>query len=88
MLLLQGADDREVPPHNAEVMAERAQAMDGTATLKLYPDVGHASIMLAFARGHHSPVPSLADTLAFIADPLSATRTPTQQAGDKITVPQ
>jgi acetyl esterase/lipase len=78
MLLLQGLDDHEVPPHNAEAMAERAQAMDGTATLKLYPDVGHASIMLAFARGHHSHVPSLADTLAFIADPVAAMRAPTQ----------
>ena len=34
MLLLQGTDDEEVPPNNAEGMAERAQAMDGTATLK------------------------------------------------------
>ena len=78
MLLLQGVDDREVPPHNAEAMAERAQAMDGTAALKIYPDVGHVSIMLAFARGHHSHVPALADTLAFIADPPSAKQAPTQ----------
>jgi acetyl esterase/lipase len=66
MLLLQGTDDEEVPPNNAEAMAERAQAMDGTATLKLYPDVGHNEIMLALARGHHASVPTLADTLAFI----------------------
>jgi len=69
MLLLQGTDDDEVPPHNAQAMAERAQAMDGTALLKLYPDVGHSSILLAFARGHHTHVPALADTLAFIAHP-------------------
>ena len=52
MLLLQGADDDEVTPNNAEAMTERAQAMDGTAALKLYPGVGHSSILLSFARGH------------------------------------
>jgi acetyl esterase/lipase len=67
MLLLQGADDEEVPPNNAQAMAERAQAMDGTATLKLYPDVGHNRILLALARGHEAHTPTLADTLAFIA---------------------
>jgi acetyl esterase/lipase len=67
MLLLQGTDDDEVPPHNAEAMAERAQAMDGTATLELYPDVGHNGILLALARGHAAHVPTLADILAFIA---------------------
>lgn len=66
MLLLQGTDDEEVLPNNAEAMAERAQAMDGTATLKLYPDVGHNGILLALARGRESAVPTLADTLAFI----------------------
>ncbi|MBS0556276.1 MAG: alpha/beta hydrolase [Proteobacteria bacterium] len=67
MLLLQGEDDDEVPPSNAQAMAERAQAMDGTATLKLYPDVGHNGILLALARGGHAQAPTLADTLAFIA---------------------
>jgi acetyl esterase/lipase len=69
MLLLQGTDDDEVPPHNAEVVAERAQAMDGTAVLKLYPGVGHSSILLSFARGDASRVPALRDTLDFIAHP-------------------
>jgi len=50
-------------------MAERAQAMDGTAELKLYPGVGHSSILLSFARGHASKVPALHDTLEFIAHP-------------------
>jgi acetyl esterase/lipase len=69
MLLLQGDDDDEVPLHNAQIMAERAEAMDGTAGLKIYPGVGHSSIMLSFARGHASQVPALRDTLVFIAHP-------------------
>ena len=69
MLLLQGRDDDEVPPRNAEVMAERAQAMDGTAVLKVYPGIGHASILLSFARGRVGTVPALRDTLDFIAHP-------------------
>ena len=74
MLLLQGQDDREVTPNNAEVMAERAQAMDGTATLKLYPGVGHGDLLLAFAHGRAAKPPALRDALAFIADPLAGTR--------------
>jgi acetyl esterase/lipase len=69
MLLLQGTDDDEVPPNNAEVMDERAQAMDGTARLKLYPGVSHSAIILALAREHTSQLSVLADTLAFIAAP-------------------
>lgn len=67
MLLLQGADDDEVPPRNAQVMAERAQAMDGTAVLKLYPGVGHSSILLSFARGGASSIPALHDVVEFVA---------------------
>ena len=75
MLLLQGMDDDEVPPHNSEVVAERAQAMDGTAVLKLYPGVGHSSILLSFARGRPNQVPALRDTLDFIAHPPAAPAT-------------
>ena len=80
MLLLQGTDDDEVPPHNAEAMAERAQAMDGTAHLKLYPGIGHSAILLAFARGHAGHSPALQDTLDFInSTPAAAnSRMPTQ----------
>ncbi|MDR3389516.1 MAG: alpha/beta hydrolase [Rudaea sp.] len=73
MLLLQGSEDEEVPPSNAEAMAERAHAMQGVAQLKVYPGIGHSAIMLAFARERTSRVPVLADTLAFIADPLAVT---------------
>jgi acetyl esterase/lipase len=76
MLLLQGTDDDEVPPSNAEQMSERAQAMDGTSTLKLYPGVSHSAIILALAREHTSRVPVLADILAFVA---THTREPTRE---------
>jgi acetyl esterase/lipase len=78
MLLLQGKDDDDVPPHNAELMAERAQAMDGTAELRIYPGVGHSSILLSFARGHASQVPTLHDVLAFIAHPPVAANRPAE----------
>jgi len=74
LLLLQGTADDEVPPHNAQAMAERAQAMDGTAHLKLYPGVGHSSILLAFARGHAGHSPALRDTLDFITATAAAKR--------------
>jgi acetyl esterase/lipase len=67
MLLLQGLDDDEVTPNNAEVMAERAQAMDGTAVLKLYPGIDHGALLLALARRHDAAV--MRDLLAFIAHP-------------------
>ncbi|MEP6939220.1 MAG: alpha/beta hydrolase [Rudaea sp.] len=69
LLILQGLDDDEVPPKNAEAMAERAQAMDGNAVLKLYPEMDHGALLLAFARGRASASPVLADVLAFIAHP-------------------
>jgi acetyl esterase/lipase len=71
MLLLQGSDDDVVPPNNSELLTERAHAMGGIAQLKLYPGVEHSSIMLAFARERTARAPVLADTLAFIADPLA-----------------
>ncbi|MGH8121895.1 MAG: alpha/beta hydrolase [Rudaea sp.] len=72
MLLLQGRDDDEVTPDNAEAMAERVQAMHGTAVLKLYPGVDHGQLLVALAHGRGARVPTLRDTLAFIAHPLAA----------------
>jgi len=50
-------------------MAERAQAMDGTAVLKLYPDTGHGDLLLAFAHARAGHPPVLRDALEFIAHP-------------------
>jgi acetyl esterase/lipase len=73
LLLLHGLDDDEVSPRNAELLAQRAQATNGPVILKLYPGVGHASILLSFARGRYSRIPALSDTLAFIAHPPALT---------------
>lgn len=77
MLILQGEDDTEVEPSNAKALYARAIATGDTATLKLYPHVGHAGIALAYARGDHGYATSLADTLAFIADPSESKNTAT-----------
>ncbi len=74
MLLLTGTDDDEVPASNAESMTERTHAQGGVAQLKLYPGVEHSSIMLAFARERTGHAPVLADTLAFIVDPLAESK--------------
>ena len=69
MLLLQGDADDEVEPSNAIKMAERAHARGASAELKLYPGVGHASIILSLARGHSSREPTLNDIVTFIQKP-------------------
>ncbi len=71
LLLLQGEDDDEVEPSNAIKMAERAHAVGAAAELKLYPDVGHASILLSLARGRSSSASTLTDILSFIQKPRS-----------------
>ncbi|MEP6484855.1 MAG: alpha/beta hydrolase [Rudaea sp.] len=69
LLLLQGTDDDEVEPSNAQNMAARAHAIGAPAELKLYPGIGHASIILSLARGHRSKSSTLDDILDFIKHP-------------------
>jgi acetyl esterase/lipase len=68
MLLLQGEDDDEVEPSNAISMAEKARAAGSSAELKLYPGIGHASIILSLARNHKTNARTLEDILAFIRE--------------------
>ncbi|WP_242512286.1 alpha/beta hydrolase [Pseudolysobacter antarcticus] len=68
MLLLQGANDSEVEPRNAESLAAKLLAVHEPVTLKIYPDVGHSRILLAFSRQFRTTIPTLADTLAFIRE--------------------
>ena len=66
LLLLQGKDDDEVEPGNATAMTARARAAGASAELKLYPGVGHASIILSLARNRTTHARTLDDILAFI----------------------
>jgi len=68
MLLLQGNDDDEVEPSNAIAMAKKARAAGSSVELKLYPGVGHASILLSLARNHKTNAHTLDDILAFIRE--------------------
>lgn len=69
LLLLQGEDDDEVEPSNATSMAARARAAGSSVELKMYPGVGHASIILSLARAHKTKSRTLDDILAFIHKP-------------------
>ncbi len=69
MLLLQGLDDDEVTPNNAEAMAKRAKAIGAPVVLKLYPGVDHGQLLVALAHGRDADVPTLRDTLDFVAHP-------------------
>lgn len=68
MLLLHGADDSEVEPRNAESLAAHLREKHEPVALKIYPDVGHSRILLAFSRQFRTSIPTLADTLAFIRE--------------------
>ncbi len=73
MLLLQGEDDDEVKPRNAESLAARLHEKHEPVTLKIYRDVGHSRILLAFSRQFRTSIPTLADTLAFIHERSAST---------------
>jgi hypothetical protein len=66
MLLLQGLADRVVQPRNARSLAAALQRMGEPVVLKLYPDVGHATLLLALSSPLRDKAPALADCLAFI----------------------
>ncbi len=71
LLLLQGDDDDEVEPNNAISMAAKARALGSPVELKLYPGVGHASIILSLAHAtsaskRKSDAHTLDDILDFI----------------------
>jgi acetyl esterase/lipase len=69
LLLLQGTDDDEVEPKNAKDMAARARESGSPVEVKLYPGIGHASIILSLARGHSARITTLDDIITFIEHP-------------------
>ena len=77
MLLLHGTDDHEVDPDNSRTLAEVVQAQHEEADLKLYPDVGHSTLLFSMAQPRHSRAPTLDDVLAFVrAHPRAASAAP------------
>jgi acetyl esterase/lipase len=72
LLLAHGADDGTVRPANSRALAEAARARGREVTLTIYPDTGHAEILLAFTRLFRGEPPVLADVTAFLKRELAA----------------
>jgi acetyl esterase/lipase len=68
MLLLAGEADDTVYPANTISLTRAIRAKGGPVEDRLYPDVGHIGIILAFAPGFQGRAPSLNDTVKFIKD--------------------
>jgi acetyl esterase/lipase len=66
MLLLQGTADDEVPPSNAIALDQALRAHGEDVTLRLYPGLGHESLLFAFSRPMRGDAPTLEDVLDFI----------------------
>ncbi|MEP7041570.1 MAG: alpha/beta hydrolase [Dokdonella sp.] len=75
MLLLHGSNDHEVDPANSRALAGAVLAQHEEAELKLYPDVGHSSLLFSMAQPLRSRAPTLDDVLAFIHTHPQALRT-------------
>lgn len=65
LLLLHGANDSVVLPHNSLVLAERITALGGQARAQIYPDKGHPGLLLFFSPLFGGSA-MLDDTLNFI----------------------
>lgn len=78
MLLIQGADDTVVKPHNSEALAARISASGGSATQVLLPGLGHAWPLLALAGPLRWRAPVLETIDAFVR---RVTATPVEHGG-------
>ena len=63
LLLLTGDIDTVVKPRNSKALAARMAELGGQSTLKIYPKVDHADIIMAIARPFRSKAPVLADSV-------------------------
>ncbi|WP_232823431.1 alpha/beta hydrolase [Dyella sp. C9] len=68
MLLLHGIDDDEVPPSNAIALDQALRSHGEDVTLRLYPGLGHESLLFGFSRPLRGDAPTLLDVLDFIQD--------------------
>ena len=67
-LLLHGGGDRTVLPRNSRELARRLAAAGGDARLRIYPQLGHVSILTALALPFRYRAPVLADAAAFAGE--------------------
>ncbi len=67
-LLLHGGGDRTVLPRNSRELARRLAAAGGDARLRIYPQLGHISILTALALPFRYRAPVLADAAAFAGE--------------------
>jgi acetyl esterase/lipase len=70
LLLASGLDDDTVAPRNTTELAARIRAKGGRVETRLYPGVGHISLVGAFASPLRWVAPILDDTVAFVQRPL------------------
>jgi acetyl esterase/lipase len=71
LLLAHGADDTTVRPANSRALAEAARAKGRAVRLEIYPETGHAEILLAFSRLFRGDAQVLDDVTAFLRRALS-----------------
>jgi acetyl esterase/lipase len=67
MLLLAGQDDRTVDPGNTLRLAAKLRAAGGNVQATLYPNLGHKTLIAAFARPLGFLAPARAAVVRFIA---------------------
>ncbi len=66
MLLLSGANDHEVDPENSRRFAQALRAQGDFVELRIYPHVGHSSLLLALSQPLRARASTLRDVLAFV----------------------
>jgi acetyl esterase/lipase len=66
-LLLHGADDRSVGPHNSANLAAKLRAAGIRVEHRVYPDAGHVRILAAIR--YPALAPTLEDVVAFVQRP-------------------
>ncbi len=66
MLLLHGADDGLVSPRNSTELAAAQISAGADASARLYPEIGHKEMVLAFTPPFQGLAPAIDDTVAFL----------------------
>ncbi len=69
LLLLTGDKDTVVKPRNSKRLAAAMLDVEGQASIKIYPGVDHADIIMAISRPFRAKAPVVADIISFIENP-------------------